>query len=40
MPVPGLNGSRKPFYGGVNLPGADGLGRSHCSKYCMRGELR
>jgi hypothetical protein len=36
----GPDGSGKPFYGGVNLAGADGLVRSHCAKYCMPGELR
>jgi hypothetical protein len=40
MQVAGLNGGCKPFYGGVNLPGADRLGRSHCAKYCMEGEPR
>jgi hypothetical protein len=40
MLVAGLNGGGKPFYGGMNLPGADGLGRSHCAKYCMPRELR
>ena len=38
--VPGPNGRREPLYGGVNLPGADGLGRGHCGKYCMPVELR
>jgi len=37
---PVFDGSGKPFYGGVNLAGADGLVRSHCAKYCMPGEPR
>jgi hypothetical protein len=27
--VPAPNGLGKPPYGGVNLPGSDGLGRGH-----------
>jgi hypothetical protein len=38
--VAGPNGRREPLDGGVNLPGADGLGWGHCAKYCMPVEPR